>query len=187
MYRLFVALDLPEDVKDSLHWLCSEFAVPGARWVSMEQLHLTLRFIGDADEERFQAIRNSLSLIRAPQFSLHMEGTGRFPPRGAPHVLWVGLSGSSTLLQIRKQVEEAVQLAGIPSENRPFSPHITLARLRDASSSAVNSFLERTKEFRTHPFTVSEFRLYSSTLTPKGAIHTCEASYPLELAEIESK
>lgn len=183
MYRLFVAVDLPEDVKDELHALCRDFTVLGAHWVGMEQLHLTLRFIGDADEELFQAIRNSLSLIRAPQFSLHMEGTGRFPPRGAPHVLWVGLSDSSMLLQIQNQVEEAVQLAGIPSENRPFSPHITLARLRDASPGAVNSFLERTKEFQTAPFTISEFRLYSSTLTPKGAIHTCEAVYHLELID----
>jgi len=186
MYRLFVAMDLPEDVKDELHGLCRDFTVPGARWVNIEQLHLTLRFIGDADEELFQTIRNSLSLIKASQFNLHMEGTGRFPPRGAPHVLWVGLSDSSTLLRIHNQVEEAVQLAGIPSEKRPFSPHITLARLRDASPGAVNSFLERTKEFRTPLFTVSEFRLYSSTLTPKGAIHTCEAVYPLELAETES-
>ncbi|MBI1922108.1 MAG: RNA 2',3'-cyclic phosphodiesterase [Geobacter sp.] len=186
MYRLFVAVDLPEDVKDELHGFCRDFTVPGARWVNMEQLHLTLRFIGDADEELFQAIRNSLSLVKATQFSLHMEGTGRFPPRGAPHILWVGLSGSSTLLRLQNQVEEAVQLAGISPENRPFSPHITLARLRNASPDAVNVFLERTREFRTSSFTVPEFRLYSSTLTPKGAIHTCEAAYPLELAEIES-
>lgn len=179
MYRLFVAVDLPQEIKEMLIRLTREFTIPGARWVGMEQLHLTLRFIGDADEGRFLAIRDALSRVNAPAFLLHLEGIGCFPPRGAPRVLWIGLSPSSPLARLQAEVEEAVQLAGIPPENRPFSPHITLARLRDAPAGAISALLARTREFHTDPFTAGEFRLYSSTLTPKGAIHTCEAAYPL--------
>ncbi len=177
MYRLFVAIDLPEEVKSGVAGITGNLA--GGRWVPGNQLHLTLRFIGEADEALFQAIKTGLTGVRGASFSLALKGVGHFPPGKHPRVLWVGMEESGPLLELQREVELALIGVGIEPEERRFSPHITLARLKETPAAAVVAFEERFGAFRTEPFPVREFYLYSSTLTREGAIHTREASYPL--------
>lgn len=177
MYRLFVAIDLPEEVKRGVAGITGN--LPGARWVPDNQLHLTLRFIGEADAALFQAIKTVLTGVRGASFSLALTGVGHFPPSKYPRVLWVGMEQSGPLLELQHKVESALAAAGIAPEGRRFSPHITLARLKETPAAAVAACEERHGAFRTEPFPVGEFHLYSSTLSREGAIHKREASYPL--------
>ena len=175
--RLFVAIDLPEDVKAQLASL--SFGVPGARWTDDEQLHLTLRFIGDADQFLYEEIRRSLAEIQFDIFDLALEGVGHFPAKGKPQVLWVGLEKNEPLLQLQKLVDRVVQQAGVAPDGYKFSAHITLARLKDTPMSRVTDYLIEHMNFKTEPFEITEFHLYSSVLTSKGSIYEVEETYEL--------
>uniref|UniRef100_A0A831XML7 RNA 2',3'-cyclic phosphodiesterase n=1 Tax=Geobacter metallireducens TaxID=28232 RepID=A0A831XML7_GEOME len=175
--RLFVAIDLPGDIRQSVADICR--GVHGVRWLPPEQLHLTLRFIGEADDAVDAEIRRGLAAITSPPFPVSLQGVGCFPSPRRPRVLWVGVSGGEPLVQLQHDVETAVVAAGLPPEERPFSPHITLARLKDHRGDDIAPFLARNASFASGPFTVDAFHLYSSILTAKGAIHRREASYPL--------
>ena len=177
MYRLFVAVDLPQETKEAVRAICR--GLPEARWVPLEQFHLTLRFIGDTDDDMFVAIKTALGKVVGAPFDLALEGIGHFPPGRRARVLWVGMEQNETLTKLAKDVELALEMAGAPREERPFSPHITLARFREPPFGGIAPFEERHRDFALPPFTVTAFYLYSSVLTPKGAIHTREATYPL--------
>ena len=179
MHRLFVAIDLPESVKDAIKSICG--AIPDARWVDMRQLHLTLRFIGEVDDATFESIKSTLAEIAEPRFSLNLNGVGCFPSKHAPRVLWVGIDDNEVLARLADKVEQIlVQKNGIEPERRKFSPHITIARFRERSPSGVADYLARNSSFSTETFPVDAFYLYSSKLTPKGAEHRREAVYPLK-------
>jgi len=178
MYRLFVAIDLPLSERAKLAGMF--FGIPGARWVPEDQLHLTLRFIGEVDGGVFRDIKETLADIKVAPFTMQLKGFGCFPPRKQPHVLWVGVDKNDQLMHLRNRVEAAVVKAGIPPEQRKFSPHITLARLKDTPLSKLTNFLSGNGLFASEPFTVNEFVLYSSVLSPKGAIHQVEAEYVLK-------
>lgn len=177
MYRLFVAIDLPEEVKKMIRALREE--LPGARWVPLEQLHLTLRFIGEADEALYQRIKNILGAVRGGPFRMALQGIGHFPPGRHPRVLWVGMEENEPLLKLQHNVELALIAAGLAPEERRFSPHITIARLKETPVNMVLACEENHFALRTDYFPVEDFHLYSSTLTGSGAIHRREASYPL--------
>ncbi|MBC8318984.1 MAG: RNA 2',3'-cyclic phosphodiesterase [Desulfobulbaceae bacterium] len=178
MYRLFVAIDLPEDVKKNLSSLC--YGLPGAKWVDMEQVHLTLRFIGEVDGGIFRDIRAVLEDIEAEGFNLQIKGLGCFPPRKDPRVLWAGIESSGEMLGLKKKIDSRLMRVGIEPEKRKFSPHITLARFRQKPSlQRVADFLSGNGLFSLPLFPVTHFHLYSSVLTPKGALHQIETSYPL--------
>lgn len=176
--RLFVAIDLPDEVRQSVADICR--GLPGVRWLPPDQLHLTLRFIGEADDAVNATIHRGLAAIDFPPLPLSLQGVGCFPSLQRPRVLWVGVRGGESLPQLQQRVEAAVVAAGVPAEKRPFSPHITLARLREHREADVAPFLTRNASFHNEPFTVDAFHLYSSVLTAKGAIHRREASYPLK-------
>ncbi len=177
MYRLFVAIDLPPDIAAQLQGLC--YGVPGARWVQPEQMHLTLRFIGEVDGGVFRDIKEGLCDVKAPGFSLQVKGLGVFPPRKTPRVLWAGLAPVEQVSGLRMRIENVLLGMGLGPEGRKYSPHITLARLHDTPLARLSRFLAGNGLFATEAFPVSEFHLYSSQLTSKGAVHTLEASYPL--------
>ena len=177
MPRLFIAVDLPETIKENLESM--SFGIPGAKWVSPEQLHLTIRFIGEVDGSLFRDIRDILDEITFASFSLQLKGVGYFPPRGTPRVLWVGLEKSQLLLLLRKKIDTALLRARVEPEGRKFSPHITLARLKNSPVQKIANFLSGNGLFSQEPFQVEDFKLYSSTLTPKGAFHKVERLYPL--------
>jgi 2'-5' RNA ligase len=179
-HRLFVAIDLPEETRKAIDRLREPLS--GARWVPTDQLHLTLRFLGEVDEATLGTVQAGLGMVQAERFTLQVRGVGHFPPRRPPRVLWVGLDGGAPLLDLQRQVEAVVQAAGLPAEERPFSPHITLARFREAPAAPVLSFEERQRAFACPPFTVNDFHLYESTLTGSGAIHRVVESYRLGCA-----
>lgn len=178
MYRLFVAIDLPDAVKDQLAALCD--GVPGAKWVQRSQLHLTLRFIGEVDAPRFQQIKTALTSVQAAPFTMTLQGVGQFPPKRAARVLWVGVTAPQQLKHLHRHVESALGDVGIAPEDRPFEAHITLARLKTPPPpSAVQRYLSQYSSFQSEAIPVEAFILYSSALSPQGPTYRQEAVYPL--------
>ena len=177
MPRLFIAVDLPDAIKKNLESMF--FGIPGARWVALDQLHLTVRFIGDVDGSLFLDIKSALVETRISPFNIQLKGVGHFPPRGAPRVIWVGIEKSEPLQLLRKKIDGTLLKIGVKPEKRKFSPHITLARLKNTPPQKVANFLSGNGLFSQEPFQIDDFKLYSSTLTPKGAIHKVEKIYPL--------
>jgi 2'-5' RNA ligase len=177
MYRLFVAIDLPPAIKKELGTI--SFGLPGARWVPADQLHLTLRFIGEVDGGLYKDIKEMLATVTMAPFTIRLQGLGHFPPRKRPRVLWVGIEANDLLMRLRGRIESILVRGGLEPEGRKYSPHITIARLQDTPSVKVGNFIAANGLFATTPFPVQDFLLYSSKLTAKGAIHTIEASYPL--------
>ena len=177
MPRLFIAVDLPEIIKENLASM--SFGIPGAKWVPPDQLHLTVRFIGEVDGGLFRDIKNILDEVNLAPFSLQLKGVGYFPPRGAPRVLWVGLEKSDPLQLLRKKLDSALLRVRVEPEGRKFSPHITLARLKNSPIQKIANFLAGNGLFHQEPFQVEDFKLYSSILSPKGAFHKVERIYSL--------
>ena len=175
MPRLFIAVNLPAALKAAFSGFSGE--LPLARWVRPEELHLTLRFIGEVDQDTTTAIRGALSRISFAPFKLTLRGVGHFPPGKRPRVLWVGLDPCTALMQLHLELELALLETGIPAEGRRFSPHLTLARLKETLPAAVSAFEIRHGDLACPPFEVGEFILYSSLLTAKGAVHSKEAVY----------
>jgi 2'-5' RNA ligase len=177
MPRLFIALDLPEEVIVALDRLCD--GLPGIRWALPEQFHLTLRFLGEVEQGTFYEIGEALTGVSHAPFELALKGLGQFPPRGAPHTLWVGVEDpAGALVSLRRRIERVLEEAGLEPERRKFTPHVTLGRFRTAPpEERLGSYLFRRNLFRTERFPVSSFALYSSQLRPEGSLYTMEASY----------
>lgn len=177
MPRLFVAIDPPLGIRERLTALCC--GLPGARWVEPEQLHLTLRFIGEVDGSMLHPVQEALAEVRAQALSLQLEGIGFFPPRGSPRVVWVGIRKNEQLLRLHNRIESVLVRAGLEPEDRKYSPHITLARLKNTPASRIGAYLAQHGLFGTEEFPVNEFLLYSSVLNSRGARHYIEEGYPL--------
>lgn len=175
--RLFIAIELTAEVKKLLARL--QTAIPGARWVPAEQLHLTLAFLGEVDEVTCELLSRKLTEIFAAGFTLHFSGTGCFPDRRRPRVIWAGLSPSPKLTGLAGLVSNAVLSCDIPQEERPFSPHITLARCSQPASREVSTFLEQHRQLKLPPVKVREFILFQSRLTQQGATHIQLGQFPL--------
>ena len=176
MIRLFVALDLPDFVRDSL--LSLQGGVPGARWNAAEQLHLTLRFIGEVDENIAHDIDDTLVSIRAPSFAVELAGVGEFGGKN-PRALWAGVKANEALLHLQRKIETALQRIGLTPEARKYSPHITLARLKAAPRDKVVQFLTHASLFSAGPFPVNQFVLFSSHPSQSGSIYRAERVYRL--------
>lgn len=179
MPRLFAAVDLPSAVREDLANLCH--GLPGARWMPMEQFHLTLAFLGETDSATGDAVMEALEEVGGAPFELSVRGTGTFPPRKPARVLWVGLVASPALSALQRRVVNAVERAGADVDSRAFHPHVTIARFRDPVDSYVTGpFVAAHSLLRSEPFQVTEFNLYSSELRSEGAVHTIERTYPLD-------
>ncbi len=174
--RLFVAVALPDPVVESL--LAIQGGVPGARWQTREQLHLTLRFIGEADGLRTAAIHDALTSISAPAFSLELKGVGFFGGR-TPRDLWAGVAASEPLNHLQRKIESALQRIGLEPESRKYTPHVTLARLKGSQKGRVLDFLAGHALYSSGPFAVDSFILYSSKMTSDGSIYRAEKAYRL--------
>ena len=177
MPRLFVALELPEQVRLRLQILSS--GVPGANWVRPESLHLTLRFVGEVDSGWGQDIDTALAGISAPGFDLSLAGVGCWESKGRASALWVGVDKNPALTHLQAKIESALVRLGLEPEPRKFAPHVTLARLKDAPAARVGAFLSDHALFRLPSFEVEQFVLFSSFLSRSGAIYTPEVTYPL--------
>lgn len=180
MPRLFVALDLAEQAVSAITKICTPAGT--IRWVPSNQLHLTLRFIGSVDGEMAATLRQKLSMVAGEPCELQLQGVGQFPGKGAPRILWVGVKECRALSGLRREIDGVLATCGVEPETRSFFPHITIARLKSDAMGSVAHFIERHRNFTAVPFLVSCFHLYSSNLTPAGAIHCREQTYPLARA-----
>jgi len=178
MHRLFIATDFPDEVNEALANIC--FGIPAAKWVPKDQMHLTLRFIGDANDTMLSDITEILEHVNSSHFSLTLKGVGYFPPRRKPNVLWAGTEPSAELMELRDSIENLMEELRLPGEQRKYHAHVTLARLRqEAPLDRVTGYLSAHGLFRIDAAPITEFHLYSSVLTGDGAVHTKEASFPL--------
>lgn len=177
MIRLFVAIPLSEEIQDRVSRLCGGLA--NARWVDAENFHLSLRFIGEVDESRFDDIDLALSGVRAPSFHLKLSGVDSFGNTSGVRALWVGVEREPALFHLRDKVESALVRAGVPPETKKFKPHVTLSRSRQRIDQRLGEFIQRHSLFQAGPFPVPEFTLFSSFLSQGGPIYTPERVYPL--------
>lgn len=176
MPRLFVALTMPPEIAAELERLC--VGLPATRWGDPEQFHLTLRFVGEVDHGTFMEIGAALGEVSHPPFALRLKGIGHFPPRGAPQALWAGIEDAAELGSLRRRVGRVLADLGLPRERRNFEPHVTLGRFRaPPPEGRFGSWLAGRALFRSSPFYVSSFALFSSQLRPEGPLHALEAEY----------
>src|SRR3546814_20687597 len=168
--RLFVALALPDHLRSRLAELCS--GLPGARWVAPENLPLTRRFIVEVDGRDAEDIDVALSGIRLPRFAIALSGVGEFGNGRRLRSVWVGVEPSEMLERLQAKVEQAVQRAGQPPEQRKFKPHVTLARFKSHPGGRLESYFAVRSLFRAPPFAVSAFTLFSTTLPNEAPIYS---------------
>ena len=176
MHRLFVAIRPPEEVRDLLIDAMDDS--PALRWVGDEQLHLTLRFIGEVERPIANDIAAALDRIRSPTLELRVNGVGKFEKRNGG-ALWAGITPKEPVAALAGKVERALQQAGLEPEHRAFSPHITLARWNRRNSEAVDAFITRNADLRSDPFEVDSFILFESKLSRHGPHHEAIAEFPL--------
>lgn len=177
--RLFVAIPLPEDVRERLSLLCS--GLPAARWVEPETMHLSLRFLGEVDGRQAADVDSALGGIKVPAFAIELAGIGQFGDNRRVRALWVGVEPQELLMRLQAKVENAVQRAGLAPEGRKYRPHVTLARFKqNPPGPKLGRYLHEHGLFRHGPVPVDRFALFSSFLSASGAIHRVEADYPLE-------
>jgi 2'-5' RNA ligase len=176
MHRLFVALRPPRAIRDFL--LAQMGDVPGARWQDDEQLHVTLRFIGEVDRPQAEDIVAALGSITHPCATIALSGVGVFDRKGKAHTLWAGVARDAGLSALRERITRALALVGVAPEERAFTPHITLARL-DRSAGSVDPFLARAANLASPPHQLDAFLLYESNLGHGGASYEAIARYPL--------
>lgn len=157
-----------------------QHGVPGARWVDDDQLHLTLRFVGDVDGAQLRDLLSALRRVSAAPFELGLSSAGFFPLRGPQRVLWIGVDKSEPLDALQRVVSGAVTRLGHVPDRKKWAPHVTLARLEGAPSNRVARFVAERALYRSRPFEVDAFHVYSSHLHPKGAVYTLEESFPLD-------
>jgi 2'-5' RNA ligase len=174
--RLFVALPIPDAVTHALTLL--QGGVPGARWQTREQMHLTLRFIGEVEGGDMRALDDALAGIDAPAFALQLHGVGQFGNK-QPHALWAGLRKHELLEHLQRKVDNAIRRVGQPQDAHKFVPHVTLARLRHPDLDRLRDWLVQHALFTSDEFAVNAFCLYSSKLTSDGSIYRVEQEYPL--------
>lgn len=177
MIRLFVGLEIPEEIRRRMALLAR--GVDIARWIPEENIHVTLRFIGEVPEDHAEDLAAALKAVRAAPFALTLSGAGHFESRGRVRALWLGIDRNEELNTLYDKVESALVRTGQPPERRKFKPHVTLARLRDARASAVSGWLAANTMFKAVPFTVDRFVLFSSHLGRNGSIYTPEVVFPL--------
>ena len=195
--RLFLALDIDDDIRERITLFVDgvrNFA-PDARWMQPESLHVTLKFIGEQPESVMENIERAMATVSAGTTQIDFRGYGFFPTSKSARVFWIGMASSPELVALAAAIDDTMPSLGIPKEDRPFSPHLTLARGRRASGSprtsskdGPNRTFQRLQEklaalsvpeFGT--MTPREFFLYQSHLSPKGSKYTKLASFSLQL------
>jgi 2'-5' RNA ligase len=178
-HRLFIGIRPPEAVRDLL--LDAMEGIEGARWIDEDNLHLTLRFIGEVERPVANDLAAALGQIAARPFTLSIDGVGHFDKRSrhgsSPRALWARVPLTGLLSELRMKVERACETVGLGRETRRFTPHITLARL-DRSSGDIGRWLASFGDMRA-VWQVDEFILYQSHLGHTGARYEVVAEYPL--------
>jgi 2'-5' RNA ligase len=179
--RLFVAIEIPDNIRGALAAFLKEMqgVAPQAKWVRAENLHVTLKFLGETEATKVRAVKDGLEGIHSDgRVTLDFRGLGFFPNEKRPRVFWAGMEASANLKTLAQDIEEAMHRLGFPPEERPFAPHLTLARFNPpglppklAREVKENS----SREFGN--FSTREFHLIESKLKPSGAEYTTLQSF----------
>lgn len=178
--RTFIAIELPPEIKNSLSSLQEQLKKSGAdvKWVQPQNIHLTLKFLGERDDKKIEKIMQILEETAKDKnlFEISISSVGAFPTINSPRVIWVGVDkGDTQIKEIAKDLEERIAKIGIPGEDRPFSSHITIGRMRSGLNrerlvkdldNLTHSFGQQTKRFL-----VTKITLFESILTSKGPIY----------------
>jgi RNA 2',3'-cyclic 3'-phosphodiesterase len=183
MPRLFTALEIPPRVAQSLAIMRG--GLPGARWIDPENYHLTLRFIGDIDDALARDIAGLLGRVQRSGFELRLDGLASFGGR-KPRALVAAAAATAALMELQAEHERLLQRLGLEPEGRKYTPHVTLARLRDSSSRQVADYLAARGHYRSPAFEVSRFVLFSSRSSVGGGPYVVEEAYPLGTAKLRS-
>lgn len=184
--RLFLAITPPESVRQSL--VALQQPLRNVRWIPSEQLHLTLRFLGEMSIESRDALIDRLSALRVESFPLPLEGTGVFPLKGPPRVLWVGIgSGHPRLHQLRQQIDDAIVAVLPGADVHTFHPHVTLARCTESANAGAAAWARAHREFAGPLFLVDAVHLYSSDRQPSGAVYELVKTFSLTPDRVSSK
>jgi 2'-5' RNA ligase len=174
--RLFIAIEIPQTIRTTFAALLKEFRAiaPQVKWVRAENLHVTLRFLGETESAKLDALQNVLSAIRSAEpVNLEFRSLGFFPNEKRPRIFWTGMEASANLKSLAADIDQAVHRLGFPLEDRPFTPHLTLARLQ--SPVIAPKLLQAIKEKSAQPFgflLAREIHLIESKLKPTGAEYT---------------
>jgi 2'-5' RNA ligase len=176
MHRLFAAIRPPEAIRDLLVDAMDED--PELRWVGDEQLHLTLRFIGQVERPAANDLAVSLGTLRFEPFEIRLSGVGRFDHRNGG-ALWAGVEPKQPVSALAAKIERICQHTGLEAERRAFHPHITLARWKGRSSQAADLFMQRHGGLSSAPFPVDRFTLFESHLSRHGPHYEVVADYAL--------
>ena len=179
MPRLFVALRPPPMIRRAL--IETQGGVPGARWQDDEQLHLTLRFVGEVERRVAEDLADTLARVTAPAPMVVLTGVGRFERRGRTDALWAAVSPHDALAHLHRKIDQACVRVGLPPERRAYLPHITLARLsRSAGASIeIDRWLAHHAGLASAPFTLPHLVLYQSMLGREGASYEPVMRWPL--------
>ena len=177
MIRLFTALPLPEDLRLRLAGLGG--GIEGARWVAPENLHITLRFIGEVPEDRAEDIVEALDGVGGGSFPVTLDGTGHFGTGNNARAVWVGVRRTPEIAALHERIDRALVGAGLEPEKRKYTPHVTLARLRGARTGRVRNWLEANGDFLSLPFEADRFVLFESRMGRGGSAYLPVAEFPL--------
>lgn len=183
--RLFIAAPLPDQLRRRLAAIQSDLATMPlpVRWVRPEGIHLTFKFIGEVGADRVAHVEAALAGIgdrAGERFRMRAEGVGTFPGRGAPRVIWIGLTGAvDAAAGLARTIDAALQSIGIPPERRDFKPHLTLGRVKGRGRGDWRAFLDEHASVLGGDFEVSHFDLFESRLRPEGASYRSLASFAL--------
>lgn len=176
MPRLFAALEMPLAASNHLNLLRG--GLPGARWIDPENYHLTLRFMGDVDYRTADEIAARLDRIAPRHLKLGLEGLGAFGGK-KPHSIFAVPTPCPELHELQADIERMCQRMGLPPDSRKFTPHVTIARLRNVSPEAVANYLSSRGGFRVTPFAINRFVLMSSRDSIGGGPYIVEEAYPM--------
>jgi 2'-5' RNA ligase len=180
MPRLFTAIEVPKQIGMMLSSLRG--GIHGARWIDPENYHLTLRFIGDIDERTAHEVADMLDLVERPSFTLTLSGLDHFGGR-KPRAIFGAVQPSPALVELQAEHERMMQRIGLPAEGRRFTPHVTLARLRNSNPGEVAGYLSARGNFSAVPFRVGRFVLMSSRDSVGGGPYVIEEAWPLAGAD----
>jgi 2'-5' RNA ligase len=172
--RAFLAIPLPRQLQESIRVIQTELqaSIAAARWTRPENLHLTLHFFGEIDQETLEKLKVSVLSVKGCQrpFQVEVKGLGAFPDPHRPRVIWLALEPRGQLEQLHRATELCLSQAGLTTDSRPYSPHLTIGRLRGNKldlTELFSSMQQKTIE----PLTVDRLILYESRLRPEGAQH----------------
>lgn len=179
--RLFVALALPDNIRWQLRLICGGLAGAG-RWVPPENLHITLRFLGEVDGRDTDFVDAALAGIRAPRFPLRLKGVGAFTSGQRVKAVYAGIEKQPAIQHLHDKVESAVVRAGLAPEGQKYTPHVTLTRPKETPIAKLQHYLAEHSLFKTEPFEVTHFTLYASEMGSEHSVYTALRSYALSAA-----